>query len=198
MKKFLALFASLLFINLIVINPACCWEIKNKYEYLLDVRGDDGDIVLNRVYLRNNLNAAKLEITAFGETQWNFETSNWEKITIGTKIGKYLRKYLYLSQSIQLISGEILDYMAFDINNNSIDSTTTIALDLPLVKNLSLNIFEEYSINLEECTGEYCETGIELNYDFKKTCSLGFGWRHTDRIHNFDTDYVSTSLTLNF
>jgi hypothetical protein len=59
-------------------------------------------------------------------------------------------------------------------------------------------MFEEYATNLEEGRGEYCETGVELNYDLNKACSLGFGWRHTDRIHNFDTDYATTSLTLIF
>lgn len=198
MKKFLALLLFLLSINFTFINPAHCWSVKDKSEYLFDARGDDGDLILNRLSLHNKLESYNLEITAFGEAQWNIETTEWEKITTGAEIGRTFWQWLYIGQSIQFISGEMLDFMVFDTDNNSIDSNTRIAIKFPLVKNLSFSMFEEYATNLEKGRGEYCETGVELSYNLNKGCLLGFGWRHTDRIHNLDTDYVSTSLTLSF
>lgn len=198
MGKFLGLFIFLLFIHLAFIAQSYCWDIKDRNEYLFDARGDDGDLLLNRVSIHDRIKRHELEVSFFAEAQWNIETSEWEKITSGGEIGKYLHKWLYIGQSIQFISGEMLDYMVFDADSNSIDSTTTFALDIPLAKNLSIYMFEQYATNLEKGRGEYCETGIGLNYNIKDSCSVGFGWRHTDRIHNMDTDYVSTSLTLDF
>ncbi|MFH1854472.1 MAG: hypothetical protein ABH815_04065 [Candidatus Omnitrophota bacterium] len=198
MKIVLCIFLSLISILIAFTNPAIAVEIKDRNEYLIDTRGDDGDIVLNRFSINNRLRSFRLEITAFGEAQWNMEISDWEKITMGIEIGKYFRNWLYIGQSLQFISGEMLDYMAFETSYNSVDSTTKIAIDFPVAKDLFLHLFEEYSANLEEGMGEYCETGIEFNYKLNNSYLLGFGWRHTDRIHNLDTDYVSTSLTLNF
>ncbi|MBU0759432.1 MAG: hypothetical protein KKA34_03635 [Candidatus Omnitrophica bacterium] len=198
MKKFLGLLMLVTLLNFLFTALGHCWEIKDRNEYLIDVRGDDGDIILNRFSLHNKLKPPGLEITAFGEAQWNTLTSEWEKITLGGETGKYIWKWLYIGQSIQFISGEMLDYMVFNTGNNSVDSTTTVAFDLPLRKNLSLCLFEQYATNLEKGRGEYCETGIELSYNFKESYTLGFGWRHTDRIHNLDTDYVSSSFTLSF
>lgn len=201
MKKILGLFILLLFINslfITFITPAYCWVAKDRNEYLFDARGDDGDLLLNRLSIHDQIKRHELEVSFFAEAQWNIETSEWEKIISGGEIGKYLRKWLYIGQSIQFISGEMLDYMGFDVDANSIDSTTTFALDISLAKDLSIYMFQQYTTNLEKGVGEYSETGIELNYDIKDSCSVGFGWRHTDRIHNLDTDYVSSSVTLNF
>lgn len=198
MKTFLCLFIFLLFVNSLFISPAYCWDIKDRNEYLLDVRGDDGDIILNRITFHNQLKSPELEMTVFSEAQWNLDTSEWEKITMGAEIGKYVSKWLYLGQSLQFMSGEMLDYMAFKVDNISIDSTTKIAIGIPIIEDLCLSLFEEYSINIEKGRDEYCETGIELNYDIRGHCSIGAGWRHTDRIHNFDSDYISSSITLNF
>jgi hypothetical protein len=173
-------------------------EIKDRNEYLFDTRGDDGDIYLNRLSLHKKLDPPDIETSLFAETQWNIETSEWEKLLFGLEARKLLWKYLCLSQSIQLVSGEILDYVNFEVSSNSIDTTTKIGLHLPLIKNFSFLACEEYSFNLEEGRDEYCESIAEISYNHKDYLSIGIGWRHTDRIHNFDTDYVSSSLMLRF
>lgn len=180
------------------LNPAYAVEIKDKNEYLMDARGDDGDIYLNRLSVNKKFDPANMEIFAFGETQWNFDTDKLEKLLLGIGAGMTLYRYLRISQSVQLISGEMLDYLSFSVNTNSIDTTTTIGLYVPFAKYFYFNIAEEYSFNLEECRDEYCETIAEICYRPKDMCSFGIGWRHTDRIHEFDTDYVSSSLTLHF
>ena len=188
----------LILTQLIFIDRIYASEIRDRNEYLVDVRGDDGDIYLNRLSLHKKMDSSDIEISGFLEGQWNFEIDEWEKVMLGVEAGAYLWQYLYIGQSVQSISGHMLDYMAFDANNNSIDTTTKIRLDLALLKDLSLHIFEEYSINIEEGRDEYCETGAEVSYSPKDSYSIGIGWRHTDRIHNLDTDYVSSSLTLRF
>ena len=198
MKRIAKLFIILIFSQLIFIHSIYASEMKNRSEYLVDVRGDDGDLCLNRLSVHKRLDSPDMQISGFLEAQWNFETDEWEKLLFGIEAGARPWEYLYIGQSVQVISGEMLDYMAFDANGNSTDTTTKISLGLPLSKDFSLRVFEEYSINIEKGRDEYIEIGSEVIYSIKDSCSIGIGWRHTDRIHNFDTDYVSSSLTLRF
>ena len=184
--------------TLLLPNPVLSLEIKDKNKYLIDTRGDDGDLYLNRLSINKKLDSSAIEISAFGEAQWNFDTTQWEKLLLGAEVSTTLYKYLYIGQSFQFISGQMLDYMAFSVDNTSIDATTKIGLKLPFAKHFSFQIFEEYSLNLEEGRGGYAETIAEIFYQPKDLYSIGIGWHHTDRIHNFDTDYVSSSMTLHF
>jgi hypothetical protein len=200
MKIALSLFFIL---NLVSITPTFGLEIEDRNEYLFDVRGDDGDIYLNRFSLSKKIHPLELDIIAFGETQWNLKISDWEKNTAGLEIDKSLWKHLYIGETIQFISGQLLDYANFNPGNESVEAMTKISLVFPLLKKylqekLYLRLFEEYSYNFEEGEAGLYEIGINTNYALNKNFSIGFGWHHTDRIHSFDSDYVSSSLTLRF
>ena len=93
--------------------------------------------------------------------------------------------------------------MTFNPGDTSAETTTKLSAIFPVFKNLLkeklfMRFWEEYSYNLEKGAAGLNEAGIEFSYDLKKNIYLGFGWRHSDRIHNFDTDYCSTSFTLKF
>jgi len=193
----------LLSIQLIFLNPAFGLDIKYRNEFLKDVRSDDGNIYLNRLSLYKNIGPLNVEISGFGETQWNIKTQTWEKMTAGFEAKKCLFECFYLSESLQFISGKLLDYMTFSPGKQSIETTAKLELILPVLektfkKKLFLRSFEEYSYNLEKGAAGLNEIGVEFNYVLKKEIYLGFGWRHTDRIHDFDTDYCSSSFTLKF
>ena len=193
----------LLSIQLIFLNPACALDIKYRNEFLKDVRSDDGNIYLNRISLYKNIAPLNVEISGFGEAQWNIKMQTWEKNTAGFEARKCLFECFYFGESLQFISGKLLDYMTFSPGKQSVETVTKLELILPVLektfkKKLSLRSFEEYSYNMEKGAAGLNEVGIEFNYDLKKYISLGFGWRHTDRIHNFDTDYCSSSFTLKF
>ena len=144
------------------------------------------------------LDTQDIDISAFGDVQWNFNTTDWEKILFGIELGKLFTDYLYIGQSIQSISGQILDHLVFDADSYSFDTTSKISITLPFLDKYSFRIAEEYSVNLEHGRDEYCETIAEVSYQVKDSYSFGLGWRHTDRIHNLDTDYVSLSMELDF
>lgn len=171
-------------------------DIKNRNEYLVDTRGDDGDIYLNRLSTHKKLDKPELDLYFFAESQWNFENDDWEKLIAGFELGKSIGEYLYIGQSLQVISGNMLDLMVFDTNSSSVDTTTKVVLDFPILEQISFRIYEEYSINIEKGRDEYNELGAEVSYSPKEMFSIGFGWRHTDRIHTLDTDYVSLFFTL--
>ena len=199
MRAALKLFLITIFLlGLFFASPALSLEIKDRNEYLIDVRSDDGDIYLNRFSVHKKIDSLDLDINGFSEVQWNFDTSEWEKMVAGLEAQKILWNYIYASQSIQYISGQMLDYMAFGPDSNSIDATTNIGFYVPFYKNFILQLVEQFSVNLERGRAEYCEMIAEVTYDFKDSYSFGIGWRHTDRIHAFDSDYVTVSLELKF
>ena len=198
MKIIINLIQIILTIQIIFVSSAYGLDITDRNEYLYDVRDDDGNIYRNRLSIHKKLDAQDIDISGFGETQWNFKSNDWEKLMLGAEVEKKLFRYFYVGQSFQFISGQILDYMTFGTDSRSIDTTTKIIFKYPVLKHLDLKLFEEYSINLEEGRDECNEIGAEIIYNLKDSCSLGVGWRHTDRIHNFDTDYVTSSIKLRF
>ncbi len=198
MKFLIKVFSILILVQFTLINPVCAWEIKDRNEFLLDIRDDDGDIYLNRISIHEKIESPDIKISVFLESQWNFDTDEWERVLAGLEARKDLWRYLYIGQSVQFISGQMLDYMAFDTGNISFDTTTRIGLHVPFLKYFSFDVFEEYSFNLEEGEDEYAESVAEVTYGSKNLYSIAIGWRHTDRIHNFDTDYASVSLSLHF
>ena len=198
MKIITNLIQIILTIQIIFVSSAYGLDITDRNEYLYDVRDDDGNIYRNRLSIHKKLDAQDIDISGFGETQWNFKSNDWEKLMLGAEVKKKLFRYFYVGQSFQFISGQILDYMTFGADSRSIDTTTKIIFKYPMLKHLDLKLFEEYSINLEEGRDECNEIGAEIIYNLKDSCSLGVGWRHTDRIHNFDTDYVTSSIKLRF
>ncbi len=198
MKSISKLLSILIFIGFFFVNPAYSLELDYKNEYLVDIRADDGDICLNRLSFHKKLDYHDIELSYFLEGQWNLEINDWEKVMFGIEFGKTFLKYLYIGQTLQVTSGQILDYMAFDTNSKTIDATTKMALRFPLSEKLSLYIFEEYVLNPIKGRDEYSEVGTELNYRPKESFSFGIGWRHTDRIHALDTDYITSSFTLHF
>lgn len=197
--KILFMSAQLIFIA----NHAMGINLADRNEFLKDTRCDDGDIYLNRISAYKNYENSGVNLGCFGEIQRNTKKSLWEKITIGLEAEKRLFKYLNAGQSIQYISGEIMDFMTFSPGNQSIETTLKLNSIIPLSeslfkKRLALRIWDEYSYNLEKGSAGLNETGIEFNCAFKENARLGFGWRHSDRIHNFDTDYCSASIYLEF
>lgn len=188
----------IILISGIFVNPAGAIEVKSRNEYLFDVRGDDGDIALTRLSVGETLEPYQIEASLFSEAQWNVDISDWEKLLLGIEAGKLFWKHLYVSQSLQFISGQFLDHMVFATNGHSFDTITKLRFTWPFMDCFSLGLFEEYAFNLEEGSEESNEIGAEVIYNFKDSYEVGVGWRHTDRIHNFDSDYVSLSFSLSF
>jgi hypothetical protein len=188
----------ILSMQLIFLSPAYGIDIKDKNSILLDIRNKDNSIYLNRFSASNDLTRYDIKTSLFGESQWHFGTSRWEKITAGLETKKLFLKYIYCGESVQFIYGQILDYMTFDPGNMSIETTAKLGFIFPLSKKISFRIWNEYSYNLEKGAAGLNEVLIEIPYQINRTLDFGIGWRHTDRIHAFDSDYATTSLVLHF
>ena len=173
-------------------------QLNTRDEYLVDVRRDDGDIYRSYITVDKKFKSHDTEASLFLDTQWNVKTDKWEKILFGVAATKSFWEYLYIGQSIQLISGQMLDHMSFEIGNKSLDTTTKMGMRVPFLHYFTFCAFEEYSINLENLREEYNDVGAEIIYRPKEWLSFLTGWRHTDRIHGFDTDYATCGLSFSF
>lgn len=187
----------LLSIQLIFLNPAYGADIKDKNSFLLDIRNRDNSIYLNRFSVSKNT-SYDIKTSLFGELQWHFGTSRWEKITSGIEAEKYFLKYIYCGESVHFISGQFLDYMTFEPGNMSMEATTKLGFAIPVSKKLLFRIWNEYSYNMEKGSAGLNEVFIEIPYQVNKNLDFGIGWRHTDRIHAFDSDYAISFLALHF
>jgi len=188
----------ILFIPLILLNSAYGVDIKDKNSFLLDIRNKDNSIYLNRFSVSKNIPAYDIKASVFGEVQWHFGTSDWEKITSGVEAEKLFLKYIYCGESIHFISGQMLDYMTFQPGDMSAEATTKLGFIFPLSKKILFKVWNEYSYNLEKGAAGLNEVHIEIPYQITKNLGLGIGWQHTDRIHAFDSDYAASFFTLHF
>lgn len=62
----------------------------------------------------------------------------------------------------------------------------------------SLKIFDEFSFDLKEGEGTRNDEGLGVNMPFTSFLSGYLGWRHADRIHSYDTDYIESVVTVTF
>ncbi len=188
----------LLSAQLIFLNPAYSIDIKDKNSFLLDIRNDDNSIYLNRLSASTNISRYNIKTSLFEELQWHFGLSKWEKITSGVEAEKLFLRYIYCGESVHFIYGQILDYMTFDPGNMSIEAVTKLGFAIPISKKLLFRIWNEYSYNLEKGSAGLNEVHIEIPYEVNKNLAFGIGWRHTDRIHAFDSDYAVYFFDLHF
>jgi hypothetical protein len=185
-------------IQLIFLNPAYSIDIENKTALLADIRNKNNSIQLDRFSISKDIPEYAIKASLFGEAEWNFGTSKWEKITSGVEIDKQFLKYLYCGESVHFISGQILDYMTFSPGNMSIEAVTKLGFTFPLTKRLLFRAWNEYSYNLEKGAAGLNEVYVEMPYKINKNLDIGIGWRHTDRIHAFDSDYAVSYFALHF
>jgi len=188
----------ILLISFVLLHPAYGADFKDKNSMLWDIRNKDNSIYLNCFSASKNLTKYDIKTSIFGESQWNFGTSRWDKVTAGVEAKKIFLKYIYFGQSVQFIYGQLLDYMTFDPGNLSMETTAKFGFIFPLSKKISFRIWNEYSYNLEHGAAGLNEVLIEIPYKINKNLDVGIGWRHTDRIHAFDSDYATTSAVLHF
>jgi len=188
----------LLSIQLIFLNQVYGADIKDKNSFLLDIRNNDNSIYLNRFSTSKNIAKYDIKASLFGECQWHFGTSRLEKVTSGAEVEKIFLRYIYCAESVQLIYGELLDYMTFEPSDISTETTAKLGFVFPLSKKFSFRVWNEYSYNLEKGAAGLNEVLIEIPYRVTTNLDLEIGWRHTDRIHAFDSDYATSSITLYF
>lgn len=182
-------------------------EIKNQHALRYDLRGSD-DLYLTRFWTETKYDLAAfdktLKISPFIETRYHFDLDKWYRTELGTELGIDLFKWLYFGESLQYVfqDRKILERESrLPQNKNFPELETRLVATFPFkIKTLNpkLYILEEHTFNLKEGEGTRNEIGAGFNLQINKHIEILLGWRHVDRIHDYDSDQLETALTFKF
>ncbi len=198
MKKYsCAIFLSILALISIPLSGFCA-EVQNQNELRLDISDDDDNIYLNRTSINYSFGLPfkekKILSSIFFEPRWDFHIDQWYRIELGIEFGMSVFKWLYLGESLQ--------YAWLRPGDNVSEAETRLTFDWPLNfgflsnEKTKLQAFEEHTFNMEEGAGTRNEVGLMLLHNLTKHSKVSLGWRHVDRIHDYDSDQITASIIL--
>ena len=143
-----------------------------------------------------------LLLSPFWEGDWNFDSKDWYRREIGLEAGLQLTKFLYIGQSFNYIWRDREKFVWPDENEEFSETENRIELRTSFydwrVCKAQLYLFNEYAYNIDE--GEVymnvASAGIIVKINDK--VRIPIGWRHTDRVHKYDSDYREISVIIDF
>lgn len=194
MRKVLILLLGIVFIGIINSNSYAL-TLENIHTYRYDIRGDDGgDLYYAKLALKGKRAIEQIKrdliLGAFVEGRYKFDDNEFEMSKIGGLAGINLVKWLSLTEDIYYIE-----------KKEDFIWRSKLAISIPFelfdIKP-SFQIFEEFRFNMNEGEGSRNDVGIGIGVPVTDFLLLYAGWRHTDRIHSYDTDYIESKLTLSF
>lgn len=198
MKKALILFIGIFFISAPVY--ALDVEVLNTFRYDLRDTGNNvagGNEYLCTINLKGAVPIEKIErdlkLILWGEAQVGIRRSKIDVSRFGGEVGINIFKWVYW--------GEQIYYAWYDRAYDRFVLRSKLTFNFPFKAfslNPSLRIFEEHRYSLTEGEGFRNDVGVGINLPVTKVFGCYLGWRHADRIHNFDTDYIEGKIVLNF
>ncbi len=198
MKKALILFIGIFFISIPVY--ALEVEVLNTFRYDISNTGNadnGGNEYLGTVSLKGAKPIEKinrdLKLILWGEVQAGIRRSQVDVSRFGGEAGIDLLKWVYWGEQIYYAWYK-RDYDRFVLRSKLTFNFPFKVFSL----NPSLRIFEEHRYSLTEGEGFRNDVGVGVNLPVTKIFSCYLGWRHADRIHRFDTDYIEGKIVLNF
>lgn len=144
-----------------------------------------------------------LRIAPFWEYQSNLTTNTWWRKEAGIEIGReFFNDCFYTGASFQHVWQKEENYPV-----ELLDETTewesrfviTPPIKWGLFKDkLKLRFFDEYTFDFSR--GQYTinEVGITLEWVVGENLRIPAGWRHVDRVHDYDNDMMDVSLVFCF
>ena len=198
MKKALILFIGIFFISAPVY--ALDVEVLNTFRYDLRDTGNNvagGNEYLCTINLKGAVPIEKIErdlkLILWGEAQVGIRRSKIDVSRFGGELGINIFKWVYW--------GEQIYYAWYNRAYDRFVLRSKLTFNFPFKAfslNPSLRIFEEHRYSLTEGEGFRNDVGVGINLPITKVFGCYLGWRHADRIHNFDTDYIEGKIVLNF
>jgi hypothetical protein len=191
MKTILLLSVTIFFISI----PAYGLNFENTHTYRYDIRGSDGgDMYLVKATLKDSISIEQikrdLSLGVFIEGQYAFDPDKFDFNKVGGLAGLKILKWLSVTEDI---------YYSDKSKDTTWRSKLTASFPFEIFNSKpSLKIFEEFRFNLDEGEGNRNDVGVGIDVPLTDIFSCYLGWRHADRIHSYDTDYVETKLTLSF
>ncbi|MBL7084884.1 MAG: hypothetical protein ISS43_02110 [Candidatus Omnitrophica bacterium] len=194
--------------------PLAFAEIKdkgfeNRHTVRIATRSDDDDynLYLTRLSAFVDYDSALLgriiRISPFGEYQHEIEANTWWRKEVGAEIGtSFFNDFFYWGASFQHVWQQQENYTVEDLQETT-EWESRFVFTPPLrwwhfKDKLTLRLFEEYTYDFTRGQGTINEVGVSLDWQVHEGLKLPIGWKHIDRIHDFDQDYLEFAVEFSF
>lgn len=181
-------------------------NFENQHSLRINVRGDDDDyhLYLTRVQACLDYNLAyPVRIAPFLEYQHNLKDNAWWRRELGAEIGAFFfNDCLYLGASFQHVWQQEENYTVESLEETS-EWESRLVITPPLQwgifgDKVKLRIFDEYTYDFTRGQATVNEVGAVVEWQLREGLRLPIGWRHVDRVHDFDNDMLELSVLLSF
>jgi len=182
---------------------------ENQHVLRISVRSDDDDynFYLTRATAFLEYNLAPLErsirISPFVEYQHELDSNTWWRKETGAEIGtSFLNEQFYYGASFQHVWQQEENYTV-----EALDETTEWESRFVIMPRLNwwvfgekvkLRVFNEYTYDFSRGQGTISEVGGAVDWQLREDLKVPIGWRHTDRVHDFDSDTLELGALLSF
>lgn len=139
-----------------------------------------------------------IKILPFSEYQHNLDTNGWWRKEIGAEFGMaFFDDYFYYGASFQHIWQREENYSVEELDETT-EWESRFVITAPLKwwifeDKVKLRLFDEYTYDFTRGQGTFNEVGCVLDWQVREGLRLKGGWRHTDRVHDFDADLFELS-----
>ncbi len=188
-------------IFLFILNPAFAYgldfEWKNSQTASYDISVDNEDWYTIRLWPEAHYYLPafnkELKLCPFIETRYHFHSHKLCRSEFGFEAGTDLFKWLYWAESLQ--------YAILHPGRDTIELESILRFHHPFWikdKKIEAYIFNEHTFAFVIGEGKRNEIGLGINWLAEDDIELLLGWRHIDRIHNYDSDQIEASLFFSF
>jgi len=176
------------------------WELKNYQTARINTRDEEDSAYVTRLAIAHGYNLMeeydiKLEYQAFGETRYLWDQEEWQRSELGMEFGfRFLKDWVYLGESVH--------YAWLKNTGDTFELETRLEVDIPIKLTeeytITLALLEEYTYATKESKATRNEIAGLFYIPVYKWLELQAGWRHIDRIHDYDSDQVELTAVLKY
>ncbi|MFH1855858.1 MAG: hypothetical protein ABH836_01345, partial [Candidatus Omnitrophota bacterium] len=131
-----------------------------------------------------------LTLGAFVEGQYTFDSEEWTVSKVGVVGAINIIDKLSLSKDFYYVDAAEEYFWRTKL---------TYSIPFKMFKlEPSVKMFEEFRYNLTKGEGSRNDVGLGVQVPVVKHVNYYLGWRHAERIHSYDTDYIETMVIFSF
>jgi len=172
------------------------FDFKTQQSFRYDISVDNEDWYIIRLWAETFYKPPSIyntfKIAPFVEIRYHFYLHKLSRTEVGVEIGTDLFKWLYWGESLQ--------YASLHPGRDTIELESILRFTYPFrikSQELVFYVFEEHTFAFVFGEGKRNEIGLGFTWQPKDNLEFLLGWRHTDRIHYYDTDQIELAVTFN-
>lgn len=182
-------------------------SFSNRHTVRAATSGSDDSFYLTRAEAIIDYDSSRLgrtvKILPFFEYQHNLKTGAWWRKESGVEVGaSFFNDCFYYGASFQHAWQRAENY-SVELLEETTEWESRFEISPPIQwgifrDKLILTLFEEYTYDFTRGQATFNEVGVIFDWQILEGVRLPFGWRHIDRVHDFDSDMLEFSLLLSF